>query len=109
MDCISITLWLLFLGIAFISSAFWGSYGCEVEKKKFWKKDWKGGWIEPLGIFLSEFLGSFAGWYCFYVLISRHQDKITFGNFDIFLGTIAVIGITGYSHKLVEAINKTKK
>lgn len=101
---------------AILLSIFWGFYGLNYEKNKIEKSKmrgknlirfWREDPIEAFGIFLSEFIGSFAGWFCLYILIRRfldNQDKL--GSFDIFLGTIAVLGITGYAHRLVDAINK---
>ena len=104
-------LWLLF---AIICSLIWGFYGCKVGNKKFWgkkfkeKKDWDK-WIEPVSIFLSEFIGSFIGWICLYVLVFHYNTKpLTLGSFDVFLGIVAVLGITGYAYRLADAIGKAK-
>jgi len=86
---------------AVVLSVIWGFYGCKVAKKRFWEKGWSGGWVEPFGIFFSEFIGSFAGWYCFYLLFPRLRNISALGNFDVFLGMIAVLGISGFSYKIV--------
>ena len=88
------------LVIAILFSIFWGIYGCketgeniEVEKKG--KKMYL---TKRIGIFLSESIGSLMGWACLYTLIVRlRTSNLTIGSFDVFLGIIAVLGITGYS------------
>jgi hypothetical protein len=96
--------WIIkyWLWLAILFSVFWGFYGCNYERKKQEIK-----WydlIEWVGIFISEFIGSFAGWYCFSILAPRLQKPDTLGVFDIFLGTVAVIGITGYSYKIADKL-----
>jgi len=93
--------------LAILLSVFWGIYGCNNEKESIKKL----GWIEGVGIFLSEFIGSFAGWSFLYVLILRRPSisslkEVT--NIDIFLAIGAVVGIAGYSYNIGSWIkNKT--
>jgi hypothetical protein len=92
--------------IALIISTVWGIYGwhCKV------KNEVDNKWIEKAGAALSEFLGSFLGWCCLYVLIVRFRVVPNIiGGFDIFLGTVAVVGITGYSYRIVEALAALSK
>ena len=62
--------------------------------------------IEKIGIFVSEFAGSFAGWYCLFLLAIHWQNHTDLGSFDIFLGTISVLCISGYSYKMVSNLGK---
>ncbi|MCX5699798.1 MAG: hypothetical protein NTX01_08935 [Candidatus Omnitrophica bacterium] len=105
---------LIFWLIAFSLSLFWGFYGCKVTDKYIKKlkdlldwKNWKNN-IEPGGIFLSEFIGSFAGWCCFYIFIYRIQYRTFIGlnGVDVFLIIGAVIGMAGYSYKIAEVVKK---
>ena len=100
---------------AIICSLIWGFYGCGeeirdeekeykegVEKRECWHRC-----IWLIGIFLSEFIGSFIGWICLYVLVFHYNTKpLTLGSFDVFLGIVAVLGITGYAYRLADAIGK---
>ena len=70
--------------LAFLLSAGWGFYGCNHARNYDKDGQWKPkaevknskeicreDWIETIGIFISEFMGSLAGWYClffFYLL-----------------------------------------
>ena len=96
-----------FWGLAVFLSLFWGIYGCNsVKDKKIKLIDFmKNDPLEVLGIFLSEFIGSLAGWYCFSLLLPRIKYP-NLGIFEVLLGTIAVIGISGYSYKLIDKIGK---
>ena len=49
--------------------------------------------------------GSFAGWLCLYALFYRSQT-MTLGIFDVFLGTVAVVGVSGFSYKIVNALDQ---
>ncbi len=104
--------WLWF---AIPLSCFWGVYGCKFEsqvkphKYKYLIDFIKENRLEAFGVFTSEFIGSFAGWYCLHLLapsLNNYNKDSELGGFDIFLGTVAVIGITGYSHKLFDKIGK---
>lgn len=90
--------------IAFLFSLFWGIYGWAYVEKGEELKDKR--LMEKIGDSLSEFAGSFIGWVFFYILVLRLQSFDKLGSFDIFLGTIAVIGICGYSFKLVDALKR---
>lgn len=57
--------------------------------------------------FLSEFILSMLGWGSLYLIllnISKNSDK--YDNFNIFLGTVAVICISGYGYKIAEKLGK---
>lgn len=57
--------------------------------------------------FISEFILSMLGWASLYLLlanISNASDK--YDNFNIFLGTVAAICISGYGYKIVEKLGK---
>lgn len=95
----------VWLCLAILFSIFWGIYGCNNEIRK--GKIKKGDRIEITGIFLSEFIGSLIGWACLYILIVRFRNpNVIVGSFDVFLGIVAVVGITGYSYKIVDALKK---
>lgn len=88
------------LWVAVLASLFWGVYGWRYEKVKKIKK---------AGNFISEFIGSFAGWCCFYILTCRLEipySKIE--AVDIWLIIGAVVGMAGYSYRIVELIEKNK-
>jgi hypothetical protein len=99
---------------------FWGIYGCktirediEVEKEAE-KKTRKMYFTKRIGIFISEFIGSFAGWCCLYILVVRlfrfpKLDFSAFGGTEIFLTIAAVIGIAGYSYELTRLTKEWKK
>lgn len=63
------------------------------------KKDY----IERAGIFFSEFIGSLAGWLSLYVLLYRSQS-VTPGSFDVFLGIVAVVGVSGFSYRIIDVL-----
>lgn len=92
--------WLWF---AFLFTIFWGIYGWKyIEEKKEYKDKRL---IEKVGDFLSEFIGSFAGWCCFYILTVRlHEPFDKIGGVDIFLIISAIVGMAGYSYRIVELI-----
>jgi hypothetical protein len=113
--CDHLLLTIVWFVLALCCSIYWGVYGCNDVKnennkdknrerfeniKTYFLKNK----IEAIGIFMSEFIWSFLGWIALYILIQRFPDKL--GNFDIFLGTIAVIGITGYASLLSDKIGK---
>jgi hypothetical protein len=103
--------WLInhWLWFAIPLSAFWGVYGVAEDKNE--KENWeKHLWIKWPGIFISEFIGSFAGWCFLYILALRlSKDIINFRIVDILLAIGAVVGIAGYSYKIGEFIaNYTK-
>jgi hypothetical protein len=62
------------------------------EEKKYIKK--------LVGIF-SDFIMAFVGWICLYVLIA---NLLTNSNSDIFLGTIALLSISGYGYKIASKL-----
>ena len=106
--------WLFFV-FAVVFSAFWAVYGVKQEKEdiqvgnekiKEEKNKRTMYSIKRLGVILSEFVGSFAGWCCFYILIYRIQycTFIGLNGVDVFLIIGAVIGMAGYSYKIVEAV-----
>jgi hypothetical protein len=86
--------------LALLFSTIWGIDGYNYERKKNNR-------IEQAGAFLSEFMGSFVGWYCLHIFSVRIQQPDSYskmGTIDIFLLIGAFIGISGYSfeiHKLI--------
>lgn len=66
------------------------------------------GKLGSIGAFLSDFLLSLIGWCSLYVLMAHIECSKT-GNIDIFLGTVAVICISGYGFKISEKINQFSK
>lgn len=61
------------------------------------------GWVYGLGAFLSDFAWSILGWIALYKLHSQYcnPELVTF---NIFLGIVAIVGITGYGFKIPEKI-----
>jgi hypothetical protein len=59
--------------------------------------------LKWIGHFISDFLVSFAGWIS---LLALYNNICTekFDNFNIFLGTIAFLGIAGYGYKIWERL-----
>ena len=119
--------WIIAIGV----SVFWGLYGimdeankdCEVEiiterigkvinytktQTKYIGKNYsllkackKIGILYSLGAFVSDFTWSFIGWCSLYLLLSQYCDK-DLATLNIFLGIVAVVGITGYGFKIPE-------
>jgi len=104
LDNLILSNWIWF--IAFLSSLVWGIYGWVYWEEE--KKPKKKNLMERVADSLSEFMGSFAGWFCFYIVILRLQSFDKLGSFDIFLGSIAVIGICGYSYRIIELLKRDK-
>lgn len=119
--------------IAIVMSIFWGVYGIvdeaynateveiiterqgkifhitktqtkHIEKMKNPKISWKAiGTMHSIGAFVSDFVWSIMGWSALYVLLSQYQcEKLV--HLNIFLGIVAVVGITGYGFKIPEKI-----
>jgi hypothetical protein len=65
------------------------------EEKKYIKK--------LVGIF-SDFIMAFVGWICLYVLIANLLTNSNSDNFNIFLGTIALLSISGYGYKIASKL-----
>lgn len=100
-------------------SLLWGFYGiAEEEKKKKEEEEENKGkekkskeekgffyWVVILGVFFSEFLGSLIGWTCLYFLVCRALKSVDLGVFDVFLGTVAIVGITGFFHQIVKKLD----
>ena len=59
------------------------------------------------GIFLSEFIGSLAGWVCLYLLLIRNPDfrVASLDKVDLILSIGTVIGIAGYSYRIIDWID----
>lgn len=114
MNWITNLVWLFF---AVLFSAFWAVYGVKEERQNIRVENEKvkeeGNkrtmyLTKKIGIILSEFVGSFAGWCCLYILGVRLGNYSEFGGIEIFLTIGAVIGIAGYSYKIVESVEKWK-
>lgn len=90
--------------LAFLFSIFWAIYG--------YNYDQKNDRIKRMGDCFSEFIGSFGGWYCFYILSNRLQVSNSYSNMnsvDIFLIIGAFLGIAGYSFTIAEILSKIVK
>lgn len=109
--------WLLFviwfiiwICFAIPCSVLWGIYGCidDSEDDKKWAKHIC---IKRIGVFLSEFIGSFAGWCCLYIFTVRFAScpLKKLGSFDMFLIIGAVVCMAGYAYKIVDLIDNLKK
>jgi len=85
-----ITSWLF---LAIIMSLFWGIRGIILfaKSRNFWWKSYQ---------FIFNFVGSFAGWFCFYALLIKAQNNITtfleFDGSDFILFIISLLGLTGH-------------
>lgn len=102
--------------VAFGLSVFWGFYG--VAHLKFDKKGnnelWEPNYgIQHIGYFLSEFFGSLAGWFIFFVLLNRmgivkqmDLPATQFGKFELFLFLGAFVGISGWAFVAPKAISE---
>ena len=95
---ILITSWFwLALGMSF----FWGirSTILFTRSKIFWWKSYQ---------FIFNFVGSFAGWFCFYVLLIRTQNNMPqfqgFGGVDIALFILSLLGLTGHLPQVIYGI-----
>ena len=106
-NCFAVIFWL----VASVSSIFWAVYGWYYEKHLNQKKTDR---VYPeclfcLGAAISEFLGSMGGWLVLWIFSKRYMAG-AFGNVDIALIVLAIIGISGYSYRLIEVFsNLTKK
>lgn len=114
--------------IAFAMSTFWGYFGVKYEElieleveqtkddeeknsskiTKYVIDDNKHEyecWYK-VGTFVSDGLFSLVGWICLYFLLTNMaEDKLkAYENFNIFLGTVAIICITGYGYKIAEKL-----
>jgi hypothetical protein len=92
------------LAVAF--SVFWGIYGVCYEKCD--TKCSLCDWITMSGAFISEFIGSFAGWCCFHILTIRlYSYKVE--SVDILLIIVTVVLMAGYSYKLIGLLKEYSK
>jgi len=122
---------VIYWSIAIGMSVFWGFYGimdeankdteAEVVTKRIGKiinyrktqtkyigaignpkQGWKKlGPMYSVGAFLSDFAWSFIGWSALYLLLSQYccAELVVL---NIFLGIVAIVGITGYGFKIPE-------
>jgi|GEM_PF-2680371 len=85
-----LTYWLW---LATIMSSFWSirSVILFAESRNFWWKSYQ---------FIFNFVGSFAGWFCFYALLIRTQNNMPqfrgFNGGDIILFVTSLLGLTGH-------------
>lgn len=96
--------------LALIMSLFWGTRSVILFgiSRNFWWKSYQ---------FIFNFVGSFAGWFCFYVLLIRTQNNmprfqtLTIG--DIILFVVSLLGLTGHlpqvTYGLVEGFAEIAK
>lgn len=97
-----VSIWIYFAGGL---SIFWGVYGYNYALKN--KEVEKGDKIGLAGAFVSEFTGSFAGWILLYIFIIRLQmPNMILGSFDIFLASVALLGISGFFYRIIESLTK---
>src|SRR3989339_1332201 len=94
--------WVFACGV----SAIWAAYGgfCEYEEKKEHEVN-----ICPhvFVAIVSELLGAFAGFCCVRILARRLMiTGLSFGVFEVALLIGAFVGITGYTYKIGEIIEK---
>lgn len=119
--------------VAIVISSFWGIYGILDEANKDTKieivterqgkviactktqtkyigklsnpeKAWgKLGFVYSFGAFLSDFSWSMIGWIALSILSEQYTNS-ALATFNIFLGIVAVVGITGYGFKIPEKI-----
>lgn len=119
--------WIIAIGM----SVFWGFYGileeankdCEVDivterhgKVVYYTKTQtkyigkitnpmdalkKIGSMYSIGAFVSDFAWSFIGWCALYLLLSQYCYA-ELAVLNIFLGIVAIVGITGYGFKIPE-------
>jgi len=111
---ISISFW----SIAIFVSSLWGMDGIREEYLKNEKDKWiyfksgnqKNKWIylKFFSYFISDFVSGFIGLCALYLLLARLLIS-EIGNFDIFLGIVAIAGISGYGYKLPNWLNKSQK
>lgn len=59
-----------------------------------------------IGYFVSDFLSSIIGFAALYILLVQDDKLKDFGVFHIFLGVVAIIGITGFGHKFTDVFKK---
>jgi len=64
--------------------------------------------IKSFAHFISDFFSSLIGWGALYLLLAR-QIAEKADNFDIFLGIIAVAGITGHGYRLPDWLSGKKE
>jgi len=109
--------WFVF---ALIMSLYWGLRSAHffttdpltrIDERKqkmfFFRRRWPrvGTFLIVSYQFMFYFIGSFAGWFCLYVFLSRVQSKMpSFHRFnigDLILFIFSLIGITGHFPKLI--------
>ena len=113
-NCLNAAYWSVAIGM----STFWGYYGIIYEKDNNKKEemvcelaccDYAGNKPNPhpymtsAACFLSDFAWSFIGWCALYMLMLLFSND-KFDSLNIFLGIIAVVGITGYGSMIPEKI-----
>lgn len=109
--------WFIF---ALIMSLYWGFRSAyffttdpltRIDKRKqkmyFFRRRWPrfGTFLIATYQFMFYFIGSFAGWFCLYALLSRVESKMpSFRGFnigDVILFMFALTGITGHLPKFI--------
>lgn len=83
------------LWISIISSIIWGLYGGQ------FVKGIQGNWFNKIFAYFYQFnfnfVGSFAGWCCFYVLGNRYLNpQIGLNSVDLTLFILVLLGLTGH-------------
>jgi len=94
-----ISYWLI---IAVLMSIFWGTRVLHASLLVDWRKQMSrlGYFYEISYQFIFHFVGSFAGWTCFYFLLIRTQNKVSeptnFDMSDFILFLFSILGLTGH-------------
>jgi hypothetical protein len=57
------------------------------------------GLVYSMGAFISDFIWSFIGWCSLYLLLSQY-DCVELVTLNVFLGIVAIVGITGYGFQI---------
>ena len=89
--------WILdyWLRILIPISIIWGLYGCQFARMV------QGNWYNRCCVYFYQFnfnfVGSFAGWCCFYILGNRYLNPdINLGSTDLILFFLVLLGLTGH-------------
>ena len=87
------------LWISIPISVIWGLYGCQfvVAAKLVPPQKWFNKFFAYFYQFNFNFIGSFAGWCCFYILGNRYLNpNIGLNSVDLMLFFLLLLGLTGH-------------
>lgn len=110
-----VSVWsIVYWTLAILLSAFWGWYSVEHmlqhdKEEKFLRICRQTSKSEStllkrfriFDAFMSDFILSLFGWISLYILIRNLQNE-NYNNFNIFLGSVAILCISGYGFKIAE-------